>query len=105
MTESKILIDNDILLIADEVMTGFGRVGDDFASNLYNLKPDILVAGKGMGGGYAAIGGTYSTDEIADSIMAAGYEVMFHTLLPCPNLVLPPQRFLRFLEKRSYVIE
>ena len=39
----KILIDNDILLIADEVMTGFGRVGEDFASNLYKLKPDIMV--------------------------------------------------------------
>ncbi len=78
-------IDNDILLIADEVMTGFGRVGEDFASNLYNLKPDILVAGKGMGGGYAAIGGTYSTDEIADSIMAAGYEVMFHTFAALPQ--------------------
>ena len=64
----EILRANDILLIADEVMTGFGRVGYDFASNLYGIEPDILIAGKGMGGGYAAIGGTYSTDKIADSI-------------------------------------
>ena len=67
----EILRANDILLIADEVMTGFGRVGSDFASNLYGIEPDILIAGKGMGGGYAAIGGTYSTDKIADSIQNA----------------------------------
>ena len=75
----EILKENDILLIADEVMTGFGRTGVDFSSNFYNLRPDILVAGKGMAAGYAAISGTYSTDEIADSILKAGYEVMFHT--------------------------
>ena len=81
----EILQENDILLIADEVMTGFGRVGEDFASNLYDIEPDILIAGKGMGGGYAAIGGTYSTDKIADSIQAAGYEVMFHTFAALPQ--------------------
>ena len=97
----KILIDNDILLIADEVMTGFGRVGDDFASNLYNLKPDILVAGKGMGGGYAAIGGTYSTDEIADSIMAAGYEVMFHTFAALPQSCAASSAVLKILREEK----
>ena len=97
----KILIDNDILLIADEVMTGFGRVGEDFASNLYNLKPDILVAGKGMGGGYAAIGGTYSTDEIADSIMAAGYEVMFHTFAALPQSCAAASAVLKILREEK----
>ena len=46
-----------------------------------------------MGGGYAAIGGTYSTDEIADSIQKAGYEVMFHTFAALLNLVLHPALF------------
>ena len=97
----KILIDNDILLIADEVMTGFGRVGEDFASNLYNLKPDILVAGKGMGGGYAAIGGTYSTDEIADSIQNAGYEVMFHTFAALPQSCAASAEVLKILREEK----
>ena len=82
-------------------MTGFGRVGEDFASNLYNLKPDIMVAGKGMGGGYAAIGGTYSTDKIADSIMSAGYEVMFHTFAALPQSCAASSTVLKILREEN----
>ena len=97
----EILRANDILLIADEVMTGFGRVGYDFASNLYDIEPDILIAGKGMGGGYAAIGGTYSTDKIADSIQAAGYEVMFHTFAALPQSCAASAEVLRILREEK----
>ena len=97
----EILKENDILLIADEVMTGFGRVGVDFASNMFGLKPDILVAGKGMGGGYAAIGGTYSTEEIADSIQKAGYEVMFHTFAALPHSCAASSKVLKILREEE----
>ena len=97
----EILRENDILLIADEVMTGFGRVGEDFASNLYDIEPDILIAGKGMGGGYAAIGGTYSTDRIADSIQAAGYEVMFHTFAALPQSCAASAEVLKILREEN----
>ena len=97
----KILKENDILLIADEVMTGFGRVGIDFACNFYNTRPDILVAGKGMGGGYAAIGGTYSTDVIADSIQSAGYEVMFHTFAALPQSCAASVEVLKTLREEN----
>ena len=97
----EILKENDILLIADEVMTGFGRVGADFASNMNGLKPDILIAGKGMGGGYAAIGGTYSTDKIADSIQKAGYEVMFHTFAALPQSCAASSKVLEILRKEE----
>ena len=82
-------------------MTGFGRVGESFASELFNLKPDILVAGKGMGGGYAAIGGTYSTDKIADSIQAAGYEVMFHTFAALPQSCAASSAVLKILREEN----
>ena len=97
----KILLDNDILLIADEVMTGFGRTGVDFSCNHYNLKPDILVAGKGMAGGYAAISGTYSTDEIAESILKEGFEVMFHTFAALPQSCAASSSVLKILRREN----
>ena len=97
----EILKENDILLIADEVMTGFGRTGVDFSSNFYNLRPDILVAGKGMAAGYAAISGTYSTDEIADSILKAGYEVMFHTFAALPQSCAASTTELKILRREN----
>ena len=97
----EILKDNDILLIADEVMTGFGRTGVDFSSNFYKLRPDILVAGKGMAAGYAAISGTYSTDEIADSILKAGYEVMFHTFAALPQSCAASTTVLKILRREN----
>lgn len=69
----------DILLILDEVMTGFGRTGRRFAHEHWGICPDILVAGKGLTGGYAPIGGVYATDAIGEAIAAAGMSVMFHT--------------------------
>ena len=97
----EILKENDILLIADEVMTGFGRTGVNFSSNFYNLRPDILVAGKGMAAGYAAISGTYSTDEIADSILKAGYEVMFHTFAALPQSCAASTTVLKILRREN----
>jgi 4-aminobutyrate aminotransferase/(S)-3-amino-2-methylpropionate transaminase len=47
----RICDDNDILLIVDEVQTGLGRCGSMFASQLHDLKPDVLILGKALGGG------------------------------------------------------
>ena len=96
-----ILKKNDILLILDEVMTGFGRVGEKFASNLYDINPDILVAGKGMAGGYAAIAGTYSTDMIVDTIGKKGYEVMFHTFAALPQSCAASYAVLKILREEE----
>src|SRR5581483_10922361 len=68
-----------ILLIIDEVMTGFGRTGTRFGWEHWGARPDILVSGKGLAGGYGAICGVYATREVAAPIAAAGFDVMFHT--------------------------
>jgi adenosylmethionine-8-amino-7-oxononanoate aminotransferase len=58
---------NDIILIFDEIITGFGRTGHLFASELFSTWPDILVLGKGITGGYAALSATVITDRLADT--------------------------------------
>lgn len=55
------------VFIADEVATGFGRTGKMFASEHYNLDPDIMTMAKGVSGGYGAIGATIMTPEVAKS--------------------------------------
>jgi 4-aminobutyrate aminotransferase / (S)-3-amino-2-methylpropionate transaminase / 5-aminovalerate transaminase len=58
--------ENEALLIADEMITGFGRTGMIFGSNHTGVVPDIMTIGKGMGGGFP-ISGLVSTDEISAS--------------------------------------
>ena len=58
--------DNDALLIADEMITGFGRTGMMFGSNHTGLNPDIMTIGKGLGSGFP-VSGLISTEEITSS--------------------------------------
>jgi adenosylmethionine-8-amino-7-oxononanoate aminotransferase len=70
---------HDILLIADEVMTGFGRTGRKFGVDHWGVVPDIMVGGKGLSGGYAPLGGVYASDEVVAPIAAVGGGMMFYT--------------------------
>jgi adenosylmethionine-8-amino-7-oxononanoate aminotransferase len=54
-----------ILLVADEVITGFGRVGSWFASERYDIRPDLILTAKGLSSAYAAIGGVIASDKVA----------------------------------------
>lgn len=53
-----------VLLIADEVQTGFGRTGDMFACDDENVKPDVLVVGKALGGGYYPVSAALANDDL-----------------------------------------
>jgi len=54
------------LYISDEVITGFGRVGDWFAANKYGLEPDLITFAKGVTCGYAPLGGVIASPQIAE---------------------------------------
>src|SRR5687768_14467814 len=59
----------DILLSADEVITGFGRVGHWFASERYDIRPDIVCCAKGLSSSYAAIGAVVATDRVMEPFL------------------------------------
>src|SRR5713226_832094 len=56
-----------ILLIADEVMSGMGRTGKPFASQHWNLEPDIILTGKGIASGYAPLGAVLVSKRVVDA--------------------------------------
>lgn len=56
----------DILLISDEVMSGFGRTGEWFGIDLYGVQPDIIATAKGITSGYLPLGATIVSQDIAD---------------------------------------
>ncbi len=63
---------NGILFIADEVMTGFGRCGSDFAVERSGLTPDLITFGKGVTGGYAALSGVAVSEPVVQVIRDHG---------------------------------
>ncbi len=66
-----------VLLIADEVMTGMGRTGRNFAVEHWEVKPDILVTAKGLSSGYAPLGAVIVSKKVVDAI-AAGSGAFLH---------------------------
>ena len=60
----------DILLSADEVITAFGRVGYWFASERYDIRPDIVTSAKGLSSSYAAIAAVIATDRVMEPFLA-----------------------------------
>lgn len=60
----EVLQKHDILLIADEVVTGFGRLGSMFGSDHYQIKPDIITIAKGLTSAYAPLSGSIVSDKI-----------------------------------------
>jgi putrescine---pyruvate transaminase len=67
--------DTGVLFVADEVITGFGRCGDWFASGRFDLDPDIVVCAKGITSGYLPLGAVLASPDVAEAFWAerAGY--------------------------------
>jgi adenosylmethionine-8-amino-7-oxononanoate aminotransferase len=102
----KICEDHDILFIADEVMTGFGRTGSMLAMEQYGVIPDIVALGKGMGAGYAPIAAALASEKVIEPILAGTKVVMSgHTLSANPQSCAVSLAVLEYLEKNQIVSE
>lgn len=76
----KVLARHDILLIADEVVTGFGRLGTMFGSDHYGMKPDLITCAKGLTSAYAPLSASIVGNRVWDVLMQGSdeYGVLGH---------------------------
>lgn len=63
----ELCIENDILLVVDEVTTGFGRTGTPFAYKKYDIKPDLICLSKGINNGYLPLGALAFSSKVAET--------------------------------------
>jgi len=93
-----------VLLIADEVMTGMGRTGKNFAVEHWGVAPDILVAAKGLSSGYAPLGAVLVTKKVSDAI-AEGSGAFMHgfTYNSHPISVAAGRAVLKVLQRENLV--
>lgn len=68
----------DILMIADEVICGFGRTGKMFGVDNWNVVPDIMCMAKGITSGYIPLGAVAITERLRDNLSAVSNDVLFH---------------------------
>jgi adenosylmethionine-8-amino-7-oxononanoate transaminase len=76
----QMIAEHEVLLIADEVATGFGRTGRMFACEHEGVEPDLLAAAKGISGGYLPLAATFATQRMFDAFLGEPWEgkTFFH---------------------------
>lgn len=92
-----------IMLILDEVMTGFGRTGKLFAYEHWNLEADIVALSKGMGAGYYPLGAIMTRDEITDTVLDQGGFMHGHTYAGNPMACAVGLEIIRTIEDENLV--
>jgi adenosylmethionine-8-amino-7-oxononanoate aminotransferase len=92
-----------VLVIADEVMTGFGRTGRRFGVEHWDVVPDILVGGKGLAGGYAPLGAVFASEAVLEPLAEQGDELMYYTYGGHPSACAAAVAVLEILESEDLV--
>jgi adenosylmethionine-8-amino-7-oxononanoate aminotransferase len=94
----------DVLFIADEVMTGFGRIGTMFGIEHWGVEPDLIAAAKGISSGYAPLGAVIARDEIVETLERRRSNfVAGHTYVGNPLSAATALAVLRYLEDHDLV--
>lgn len=101
-TVTRVCKEHDILLIADEVMTGFGRTGRRFGHEHFPFQPDVVVGGKGLGGGYVPIGMVATRADVVEPLQATG-GFMFFTYSGSDAACAGAEAVLDILEEEQLV--
>lgn len=95
---------NDILFIADEVMTGVGRTGKMLAIEHWNVEPDIVALGKGMTAGYTPMAATLVSDKVMEPILQGSKAIMSgHTYSANPLSAATSLAVLEYIEKHHLI--
>jgi adenosylmethionine-8-amino-7-oxononanoate aminotransferase len=94
---------HDVLLIADEVMTGFGRTGLRFAVDHWKVNPDVLIGGKGLTGGYLPMGMIAVNEKLVEECEQAGADFMFYTYSAHPLACAIADKVLEIMERERLV--
>ena len=102
----KICTKHDVLFIADEVITGFGRTGDWFALTRWGVQPDILAFAKGITSGYLPLGGIMVSRPILETMLSVPYADRWmhaYTYSGHPTCCAVGLRNLEIIEKEGLV--
>jgi adenosylmethionine-8-amino-7-oxononanoate aminotransferase len=95
---------HDVLLIADEVMTGVGRTGKNFAVDHFKVVPDIITTGKGLSAGYAPLGAVIARGFVTDALAAGrGYFEHGFTYSANPLSAAVGNAVLAYVEKHGLI--
>ncbi len=97
----------DVLMVADEVITGFGRTGNMFGSQTFNIKPDIMTLAKGLSGAYQPISAIMVTEDIYKVLRDESNKIGFFghafTTTGHPVAVAVATRVQELMEERDIV--